>query len=728
MRRPAESPVTNRDAARRAWWLLTRTFVGRLLLLSLGVKAVVWTVRAATQSMTALSGLNSVATALLLIAVVVIGYRTYIHVKSVVLWRVRRKLTLSYIFIGLVPVLLLVLFFSVAGLLLFSNIGGYLLRARLDTLVDHAQALAQTAAADLAHVRGAAETSAALARHQQGANAQFPLVSYAVVPASAACTAGTRPAAGRPVAVSGPWGHTAVPTVVPEWVSCAGYGSLMAGNTPGSTRPWITARGVAWVTHDDVREAVVVDVPLGGMLLDAIRSETGISVQTLLLYSDDDGPLGDDATAEPPASSAQSGSRRQPSKGRILGPANIALGKGGLTSGYVDWAALLDYTEWDTGRPQRLIVRFDLALGQVYEHLSESAGRINEISIAQLLLAILAIVAVLFLIILAVAFLMGFVLARSITGAVHELFEGTERVRGGDFSHKIVVHSRDQLGELAQSFNSMTASIEDLLVQKAQKERLEQELRIARGIQMSLLPQGPLNQAGLSFAGHCEPAREVGGDYYDFWAIDEHRFAMLIADVAGKGTSAALYMAELKGIVLSFSQSHVSPRQLLIDANRIISNHLDTRRFITMTYGVVDVRARTLTYARAGHCPLIRLPGPNALSPAAEVLAPDGLVLGLNIDNGETFNRLLEEATVPIAPGDVFLLYTDGLTEAMNAAGDFFGEERLSALVQAHGTAPFSQLRDEILGAIVSFVGPVEQQDDMTMLLLRVQDMEPAAA
>ena len=126
------------------------------------------------------------------------------------------------------------------------------------------------------------------------------------------------------------------------------------------------------------------------------------------------------------------------------------------------------------------------------------------------------------------------------------------------------------------------------------------------------MPQEALDSGGLAFAGHCEPAREVGGDYYDFWPIDDHRYGMLIADVAGKGTSAALYMAELKGIVLSFSQSHASPRQLLIDANRIISNHLDTRRFITMTYGVVDVRARTLTYARAGHCPLIRLPGPNA--------------------------------------------------------------------------------------------------------------------
>src|SRR5207248_8532286 len=134
------------------------------------------------------------------------------------------------------------------------------------------------------------------------------------------------------------------------------------------------------------------------------------------------------------------------------------------------------------------------------------------------------------------------------------------------------------------SFNSMTASIEDLLIQAAEKKRLEEELPIANEIQMSLLPQGPLHMAGLSVTALCEPAREVGGDYYDFLPLDEHRLGILIADVSGKGTSAALYMAELKGLMLSLSQLHTSPRQLLIDANRILSNHLDSRSFITMTY------------------------------------------------------------------------------------------------------------------------------------------------
>jgi sigma-B regulation protein RsbU (phosphoserine phosphatase) len=333
---------------------------------------------------------------------------------------------------------------------------------------------------------------------------------------------------------------------------------------------------------------------------------------------------------------------------------------------------------------------------------------------------LLATVGCLLLIIQLVAFGMGLGLARSITGSVHQLFVGTERVRRGDFTHKIAIRSRDQLGELAVSFNEMTASIEDLLHQKAEKERLEQELRIARSIQMSLLPQGPFAMPGIALTAHCEPAREVGGDYYDYLPIDSHRLGILIADVSGKGTSAALYMAELKGIVLSLSQVHASPRDLLIDANRIISRHLDARSFITATYAVVDLRERTLRYARAGHCPLIYMPGHYAGVRTAQILAPDGMVVGLQLDEGQMFTSLLEEATLPLGPGDLFLLYTDGLSEAMNSDGDIFGDDRLASLVSGHADLPSDELRERILRDIRTFAGTAVQQDDMTMVLLRM--------
>src|SRR5204863_1716414 len=146
-------------------------------------------------------------------------------------------------------------------------------------------------------------------------------------------------------------------------------------------------------------------------------------------------------------------------------------------------------------------------------------------------------------------------------------------------------------------------------MEQAEKQRLEEEPRIARQIQMSLLPQGTLSLPGLRASALCLPAAEVGGDYYDLLPLSPASMGVLVADVSGKGTSAALYMAELKGLVLSLSRIHDSPRELLMSANRIIAHNLDARSFITMTYAIIDLKAGTMTYARAGHTPLLYVPG-----------------------------------------------------------------------------------------------------------------------
>jgi phosphoserine phosphatase RsbU/P len=284
------------------------------------------------------------------------------------------------------------------------------------------------------------------------------------------------------------------------------------------------------------------------------------------------------------------------------------------------------------------------------------------------------------------------------------------------------VATRDQLGDLAESFNQMTGSIEDLLRQAEEKKRLEEELRIARSIQMSLLPQGQVAMPGVSVSALCVPAREVGGDYYDFFPLGDDRLAILIADVSGKGTSAALYMAELKGLMLSLSQTCPSPRELMLTANQIISHHLDSRSFITMAYGIVDLAARTLVYARAGHTPLIyRRDGADG-DPSVEILTPDGLVLGLRVDRGEMFERLLTEVTLPLSRGDLLLLFTDGISEAMDAESNLFGEERLARLVGEHGHLPTDELRERILREIDAFVAGAPQHDDMTMILMKFEE------
>jgi sigma-B regulation protein RsbU (phosphoserine phosphatase) len=180
-------------------------------------------------------------------------------------------------------------------------------------------------------------------------------------------------------------------------------------------------------------------------------------------------------------------------------------------------------------------------------------------------------------------------------------------------------------------------------------------------------------------------------------------------------------MAELKGLIMALSQTYQSPRQLLMEANRILSDNLDSRAFITMTYAVIDLVNGIMTYARAGHTPLIYLPGPGAALKGAQVLVPSGMVLGLRIDGAvEKFNDLLEEKQILLHTGDVMVFYTDGITEAMNSDSDLFGDSRLSQIVEEHGHLDSGELRERILREIEAFVGTADQHDDMTMILIKV--------
>jgi serine phosphatase RsbU (regulator of sigma subunit) len=714
----------------RDW--LSRTFAGRALLVGAVVKFLALALGLVLGTTSPLvSTIDTLGDICLVAGAAVLAYRLFVVTKRRLLWRVRRRLTLSYIFIGFVPVLLIITFFLLCGVLVVLNVSSYLMQTRVGGMVDETQFLAQSAALELQQTRDAAAFRDALERRQANAASRYPAVSYVAIPAERSCDDGAPRAedATRTLSeplVAGPWAHLDAPLTLPSWIRCDGYSGLIAyiagdaaaadaessdaNNGPArSTR--LAVRAVALPDSRMPRYAVVVDVPVTSALAHRLRDDTGIELgQITALTSDEAQPL-----------------RGRDIAGDEAPPHASTAADAPLLQRPLPWVTFLDYRDWNTGQSGSLTASISTSVAGIYDRVSFTPSRpIRTISFGQLLLALLGVIGGLFLVIQVVALGMGLALARSITGSVHELFTGTERVSQGDFTHKIPIRTHDQLGSLAESFNSMTTSIEDLLQQKAEKERLEQELKIAREIQMSLLPQGPLRMPGLALTGHCEPAREVGGDYYDFMQLDERRLAVLIADVAGKGTSAALYMAELKGVMFSLSQLHRSPRALLIAADRILSRHLAKSSFITITYAVVDLEARTLTYARAGHCPLIYMPGAHARPRHVQILAPDGLVLGLQIDNGEMFRRLLEEVTVPLGPGDLFVLFTDGITEAMNPSGEYFGEQRLGAFIQQQAHLPFEELRERILREVGGFVGGAAQQDDMTMLLLKVEEIGQA--
>ena len=662
--------------------------VGRVLLGTTGLKLIVAALGPAAWGW--IRVVDSVGTIVIAIGLGYLLFRLLASLQRRVLWRVRRKLVLSYLLIGFVPILLLGSFFLLAGTLLLLTVSSSLVQRGLDEVVDDAITLAAMTAVDLGIPTEPGDVPAVLARRLQVTEGRYPGASIAVVGRAA-------DGAGESAeATAGVWGHAAGPPQLPAWLAQSGGGMLM---TEVAGRRSIVARGAQRVQMHERVYAVVVDLPLSQDVVARIQAGSG----TVLIDIGASSGVGEAAPGRAQAA-AEASVQLSPRAGPME------------TAGGLPWVSFLDLLDWSTGEHRRGALSFQVRPSVLYGLLVRG----GEFNLAGVLVVTLVLISVMFLTIEAVALVMGFALAKSITGAVHELFTGTERVQRGDLSHRIQVDTQDQLGELAVSFNAMTGSIGGLLQQAEEKRRLEEELRIARDIQMSLLPDGPAVMAGLEVSAMCRPAREVGGDYYDFVRLGDRRLGVLVADVSGKGTSAAFYMAELKGLILALSQIYQSPKRLLMEVNRILATSLDSRTFITMIYAVVDLDARTMTYVRAGHTPLIYLPG-NGQPLRAQILTPDGLVVGWQLEGIEDrFAELLEERTLPIAPGDLFVLFTDGITEAMNEEFDLFGEERFSRLLEEHGALPFEELQARILGDVEAFVGDADQHDDMTIVLLRI--------
>ena len=695
--------------------LVLRTLAGRAFLAAAAVKIVLAVVGAITTLPAALSILDAIVTIVLLGTLLIFILRFARAARRRLLWRVRQKLILSYIFIGVVPALLIGVFFIVGGFVLFQNLSSYLFRDGYEDLLDNVQVMASTTSAELSRARRVeVEAAPILERRLSNIRDRYPEMSLAIVQSRDPADTGS------PMNV-GPWRHIEAPRSVPRWViERNGFnGTLAIVQSDAPNEPELVLRSIELISGGPY--AVVVDLPFDGQVKERLHDQTGIRAGNVSIRSTRN------AGARPVLRRLRQAAQNlvKPGGTELAVPVQSPVSSEGKRTGIWERSvAFLDFTDWETGESGRASVSLNVTPRDLYARVAGAQPLVSGSPLGDVLLLVLVVIAALFIVIQLVALTMGVALARSITGAVHELFAGTERVRQGDFTHRIDVKAHDQLGELAMSFNQMTESIEHLLQTEAEKKRLEEELRIARDIQMSLLPRGPLQMPGLEVTALCVPAREVGGDYYDFFPLGDRRVAILVADVSGKGTSAALYMAELKGLLLSLAQRYQSPRELLIEVNRILSDNLDSRSFITMTYGVIDLSANVMTYCRAGHTPMIYLPARGPLRGLAQTLQPAGLVLGLRIDGiQEKFTSLLEEDTISLERGDVFVLYTDGVTEAMDGDGELFGDNRLRRIVEEHGHLRSAELRERILREVESFVGEADQHDDLTLILIKVADV-----
>ncbi len=322
---------------------------------------------------------------------------------------------------------------------------------------------------------------------------------------------------------------------------------------------------------------------------------------------------------------------------------------------------------------------------------------------------ILAAVLLVFVGVESFAFLSALRMGRAIAQAVSALRFGTERLRHGDLSHRIQVSGRDELATLGEAFNEMAIGLEEGRRTLLEKERLESELALARQIQQRLLPAQPPPVPGLQLAGVSVPAREVGGDYYDYLPLPDGRLLVALADVSGKGAPAALLMSSLRASLHSMLDDRTDLAHLAGRINRFVYASTSASEFVTLFFGMIDGRTGRCTYVNAGHeYPfLVRSDG------HLERLTDGGLLMGTFPD------AKYVEATVTLEPGDLLFLFTDGLTEAHGPGEQMFGERRCEECLRMHARQDPDQLLQAALSSVDDFVRGAEAADDITLLAIR---------
>jgi sigma-B regulation protein RsbU (phosphoserine phosphatase) len=401
----------------------------------------------------------------------------------------------------------------------------------------------------------------------------------------------------------------------------------------------------------------------------------------------------------------------------------------------ITFATPLSVIDWQTGQTEKFgpLLQVTTRPTVLYSHLFAALGEFVR-GVTYILMG----VAIFFALIEIVALIIGTRMTRTVTAAVAQLHDATRHVDRADFSHRIPVKSSDQLADLAHSFNSMTASIEKLILEQKEKQRLENELAIAQEVQNQLFPRAISDLESLEVHGFCRPARTVSGDYYDFLSASSHKLILAVGDISGKGISAALLMATIHSAVRAYSVEslpqmrepvavgavsgagrvmatwpegiEVSPGALLGLLNHQLYESTPAEKYATLFLGIYDGRIRRLTYSNGGHLPPILI----GKDGAVRRLEAGGTVVGLF--DGMTY----EEGSVEIHPGEIFLAYSDGVTEPENEFGEF-GEQRLIDLVRDNRNLPLPQISQLVTSAVDDWIGDNEQPDDVTLVLARAR-------
>lgn len=710
--------------------------------------------------------LQLLALVLVPLTVVYYGLRALRWAKGRLLWRVRRRLTITYLFIGLTPIILL----TVLGLLfaVSTSVEGM---ARLVALqVEETEQETLNNARVLADAFAALPTEADNARIKSWLDERNALLQASLPGARIAvwrATGGADIAAsdGRAQFASAPpagagelraIGTDGMPhdAPLPGWlrhlVSERGEWGALAFVPPAGSQEFFGSPSLRALVRRNTNSgsvALLLVVPVSRALVKQYSARGGVRVHPffqgrmdneLRAVIDDDGGLTTRAVE-----GANDGARnRDGARQQDV----FQTERDQFDEPMSSWISpvTLDATNWLDGQTsERFAFMVAWSFGDAIRQVLGAS------TLGQILRTGLIIIGIFFLSLELLAVISAAWMTRAVTGTVHRLYQATEYIKRGDFSHRVRVRSHDQLGELATAFNEMSANIQTLLQQRVEHERLEREIEIAAEVQAQLFPRSIPTLTTAEIAGECRAARGVAGDYYDYIEVAPALYAFALADVSGKGLSASLVMSNLQatlraqttiiaerlrlaeGVAAATSAvtSAVAGRGVAeelpcgvtgVDTACAVENMVESingqlcrsteaSRFATLFLAVYDDRERSLRYTNAGHNAAILLRADGTV----ERLATGGMMVG-------AFDwAKYEEAQTALAPGDLLLIFSDGLSEAQNTSGDEYGEERLVQFAVAHRDASADEMRRAVFDEIDAWSGAEERGDDQTLVVVK---------
>ncbi len=595
--------------------------------------------------------------------------------RSRLLWSLRNRLIVAYLFIAFVPILLILTLVFLAGRILYSQLGAYLLHEDIQQRID--------VIADISEHIAVAHQTIPLGITQEESERILAAQSHAVH---------DRDLPGLDISFAGD-------TSLLRNIASSGKNSFAGLLQQGDE---LSLTSLKIIPGRRGERVVTLRVPVSPDFLTTVAPDLGaIQLNLMEHYTGGQEPIyssgGEQYRVAKPI----------PARNRGLQPAAFWMDTPVNVVSSFDSVFVGRDGKVDPLRP--VLAVFNARPSKLNSRIFASFGELRLFYLIGFIMAGVA-----FLLIELAALVTGIVLTRRITRAIADLYRATQYVKSGDFSHRVPIEHRDQLGELGQSFNEMTGSISGLIEEQNKRQRLENEISIAREVQNQLFPSTLPSVPGVEIEAICKAARSVSGDYYDFIQLSPTHVAIAIADISGKGISAALLMASLQAALrsqmLTDGTERLCTAELVARLNKHLVRNTGDDRFATFFIAVYDSTTRTLRYTNAGHLPSFLI-----CHGKSERLDKGGMVLGVVEDYG------YEEGAIVVGPDALLIGYSDGLVEPENVYGEEFGIRRLEeTAVRLQGSAPL-MVAESLMAAAEEWAGTPEQADDMTVIIARLR-------